>query len=190
MVWFHTLADGLGINRKIFREKITELFFFFSLLLRYYNMLACQTKSLIKRVVPQLRNTSLQSRSLYRIGRKLWLFIPFYSLLIAWIGKHGAFTVKPTGFWADKILERESKRPVVASTEPRLLVERTVSCLLLRVHCLTLWQMKDSYLEEYLPFKSDPELLDQYIFSDGKIRTGKLLEGIINADHLAISYPF
>ncbi|CAO3691893.1 hypothetical protein G6F70_002865 [Rhizopus microsporus] len=109
-------------------------------------MLACQTKSLIKRVVPQLRNTSLQSRSLYRIGRK-----------------HGAFTVKPTGFWADKILERESKRPVVASTEPRLLVERT---------------MKDSYLEEYLPFKSDPELLDQYIFSDGKIRTGKLLEDL------------
>jgi acyl-coenzyme A thioesterase 9 len=50
--------------------------------------------------------------------------------------------------------------------------------------------MKDSYLEEYLPFKSDPELLDQYIFSDGKIRTGKLLEGIINDDHLMISYPF
>jgi acyl-coenzyme A thioesterase 9 len=37
--------------------------------------------------------------------------------------------------------------------------------------------MKDSYMEEYLPFKSSPELLDEYIFSDGKIRTGKLLEG-------------
>lgn len=37
--------------------------------------------------------------------------------------------------------------------------------------------MSDSYIEEYLPFKSDPELLDQYIFSNGKIRTGKLLEG-------------
>lgn len=32
-------------------------------------------------------------------------------------------------------------------------------------------------MEEYLPFKSSPELLDMYIFSDGKIRTGKLLEG-------------
>lgn len=38
--------------------------------------------------------------------------------------------------------------------------------------------MTDSYMEEFLPFKSDPELLDEYIFSDGKIRTGKLLEGM------------
>lgn len=37
--------------------------------------------------------------------------------------------------------------------------------------------MSDSYIEEYLPFKSNPKLLDEYIFSDGKIRTGKLLEG-------------
>lgn len=37
--------------------------------------------------------------------------------------------------------------------------------------------MTDSYMEELLPFKSNPELLDEYIFSDGKIRTGKLLEG-------------
>lgn len=39
--------------------------------------------------------------------------------------------------------------------------------------------MIGSYIEEYLPFKSDPELLDEYIFSDGRIRTGKLLEGNI-----------
>jgi hypothetical protein len=38
--------------------------------------------------------------------------------------------------------------------------------------------MSDSFMEEYLPFKSDPKLLDEYIFSNGKIRTGKLLEGI------------
>jgi acyl-coenzyme A thioesterase 9 len=38
-------------------------------------------------------------------------------------------------------------------------------------------KMKDSYMEDYLPFKSDPVLLDEYIFSNGKIRTGKLLEG-------------
>lgn len=37
------------------------------------------------------------------------------------------FSVKPRGFWVDKILERECKRPVVASIEPRLLIEKTVS---------------------------------------------------------------
>ncbi|KAI9245301.1 HotDog domain-containing protein [Sporodiniella umbellata] len=76
--------------------------------------------------------------------------------------KHGAFTVYPTAFWADKILERECKRPVVSS-KPRFYVEKT---------------MENSYVEDYLPFKSDPELLDQYIFSNGKIRTGKLLEDL------------
>lgn len=30
---------------------------------------------------------------------------------------------------------------------------------------------------EYLPFKSSPALLDDYITVDGRIRTGKLLEG-------------
>jgi acyl-coenzyme A thioesterase 9 len=37
--------------------------------------------------------------------------------------------------------------------------------------------MMDSYMEEELPFKTSPELLEEYIFSDGRIRTGKLLEG-------------
>lgn len=37
--------------------------------------------------------------------------------------------------------------------------------------------MSDSYMVEYLPFKSSPALLDEYIFVDGRIRTGKLLEG-------------
>ncbi|KAG2214037.1 hypothetical protein INT46_004952 [Mucor plumbeus] len=74
------------------------------------------------------------------------------------------YTVRPTGFWMDKILHHESKKPVTNSTsKPRELIDRT---------------MKDSYMQEYLPFKSSPELLDEYIFSDGKIRTGKLLEDL------------
>ena len=40
--------------------------------------------------------------------------------------------------------------------------------------------MADSYMEMNLPFKSSPALLEEYIFVDGRIRTGKLLEGKIN----------
>ncbi|KAI7880257.1 putative acyl-CoA hydrolase [Mucor mucedo] len=74
------------------------------------------------------------------------------------------YTVRPNGFWMDKILAHESKKPIVnANAQPRKLIDKT---------------MFDSYIEEYLPFKSDPALLDEYIFSDGKIRTGKLLEDL------------
>ena len=38
--------------------------------------------------------------------------------------------------------------------------------------------MSDSAMVQYLPFKSSPELLDEYIFVDGRIRTGKLLEDL------------
>lgn len=38
--------------------------------------------------------------------------------------------------------------------------------------------MSDSYMEMYLPFKSSPPLLEEYIFVDGRIRTGKLLEDL------------
>ncbi|KAI9473704.1 MAG: acyl-CoA hydrolase [Benjaminiella poitrasii] len=74
-----------------------------------------------------------------------------------------AYTVRPTGFWMDKILQHESKKPVTSPSKPRKLIYKT---------------MKDSYIEEYLPFKSSPALLDDYIFSDGRIRTGKLLEDL------------
>jgi hypothetical protein len=37
--------------------------------------------------------------------------------------------------------------------------------------------MADSYMEQYLPLKTSPELLDEYIFFDGRIRLGKILEG-------------
>ncbi|CAO3693183.1 unnamed protein product [Rhizopus stolonifer] len=121
-------------------------------------MFTCQTKNLVKKtLVSQLRSKSLNQAFHVSLKPK---------------NKHGAFTVYPTEFWADKILERECKRPVNASSEPRFLIEKT---------------MKDSYMEDYLPFKSDPELLDQYIFSNGKIRTGKLLEDL-DALAGAISY--
>ncbi|RCI03493.1 hypothetical protein CU098_007646 [Rhizopus stolonifer] len=73
------------------------------------------------------------------------------------------YSVRPTGFWVDKILHHESKKPITSPSKPRQLVDRT---------------MKDSYMEEYLPFKSSPELLEEYVFSDGRIRTGKLLEDL------------
>jgi acyl-coenzyme A thioesterase 9 len=38
-------------------------------------------------------------------------------------------------------------------------------------------KMADSYIEEYLPLKSSPEMLDEYIFFDGRVRIGKILEG-------------
>ncbi|OBZ87622.1 Acyl-coenzyme A thioesterase 9, mitochondrial [Choanephora cucurbitarum] len=73
------------------------------------------------------------------------------------------YSVRPTGFWADKILQHESKKSTAQPSKPRKLIDRT---------------MKDSYMEEYLPFKSLPELLEEYVFSDGTIRTGKLLEDL------------
>lgn len=39
--------------------------------------------------------------------------------------------------------------------------------------------MADSYMEQYLPLKSSPQLLEDYIFFDGRIRLGKLLEGTL-----------
>ncbi|CAG8484167.1 11644_t:CDS:2, partial [Racocetra fulgida] len=35
-------------------------------------------------------------------------------------------------------------------------------------------KVTDSYVEEFLPFKSDPDLLEDYISSDGAIRVGKI----------------
>ncbi|KAG1056796.1 hypothetical protein G6F43_001344 [Rhizopus delemar] len=114
-------------------------------------MFICQTRNLLKKALSsQLRNKSYNLHRLYNVSSRSE-------------SKHGAFTVHPAGFWADKILERESKRPVIASSEPRLLIEKTVNVF---------------YMEDYLPFKSDPVLLDEYIFSNGKIRTGKLLEDL------------
>jgi acyl-coenzyme A thioesterase 9 len=39
--------------------------------------------------------------------------------------------------------------------------------------------MSHSYFEEYLPFKSNPALLEDYITTNGKVRVGRLLEGTI-----------
>jgi len=38
--------------------------------------------------------------------------------------------------------------------------------------------MQDSYVELYLPFTEDPELLEKYIATSGLIRLGKVLEDL------------
>lgn len=74
----------------------------------------------------------------------------------------------------DKILEKENKRPLnVSSTQYQ--------------HASVNKTMSDSYMEEYLPFKSSPTLLDEYITTGGKVRIGKILEDL-DALAGAISY--
>ncbi|KAH8550571.1 acyl-CoA thioester hydrolase [Umbelopsis sp. PMI_123] len=76
------------------------------------------------------------------------------------------FTVRPVTFWMDKLLEPENSKQVTESTVPtgeHTVVEKT---------------MADSYMEEYLPLKSSPELLEEYIFFDGRVRLGKILEDL------------
>ncbi|KAI8068416.1 acyl-CoA hydrolase [Gongronella butleri] len=75
------------------------------------------------------------------------------------------YTVRPVNYWMDKIMESEKCKDINDKTprKPRELVEKT---------------MKDSYIEIFLPFKSSKELLEEYIFVDGRIRTGKLLEDL------------
>lgn len=74
----------------------------------------------------------------------------------------------------DKILEKENKRPLDIPTTQyqQASVKKT---------------MADSYMEEYLPFKSSPALLDEYITTGGKVRIGKILEDL-DALAGAISY--
>ncbi|KAI8391169.1 HotDog domain-containing protein [Radiomyces spectabilis] len=71
------------------------------------------------------------------------------------------YSVRPVSFWMDKILEKENKRPL---TQEAAKQERQL--------------MSDSYMEEYLPFKSRPELLEEYISTGGNIRIGKILEDL------------
>ncbi|CAO3662854.1 unnamed protein product [Umbelopsis ramanniana] len=76
------------------------------------------------------------------------------------------FTVRPVSLWMDKLLETERSKQVTESHSPKVerqVVEKT---------------MADSYMEQYLPLKSSPQLLDEYIFFDGRIRLGKILEDL------------
>ncbi|KAI7902889.1 acyl-CoA thioester hydrolase [Cokeromyces recurvatus] len=84
------------------------------------------------------------------------------------------YTVRPVTFWMDKILEKENKRPlnIPSNQYQHQIINKT---------------MMDSYMEEYLPFKSSPALLDEYITTGGKIRIGKILEDL-DALAGAISY--
>ncbi|KAI8646382.1 HotDog domain-containing protein [Parasitella parasitica] len=84
------------------------------------------------------------------------------------------YTARPIAFWMDKILEKESKKPLDLQTSQH-------------EHVTVSKTMSDSYMEEYLPFKSSPALLDEYITTGGKIRIGKILEDL-DALAAAISY--
>lgn len=76
-----------------------------------------------------------------------------------------SYTVRPVNFWMDKILENETKEALQPTTNEYkdVFVKKTMS---------------DSYVEEYLPFKSSPTLLDEYITTGGKIRMSKILEDL------------
>jgi acyl-coenzyme A thioesterase 9 len=93
----------------------------------------------------------------------------------------------------DKLLEPENSKQVTKSTVPtgeHTVVEKTVNIICdylsrasyFRPHPSQhyYFQMADSYMEEYLPLKSSPELLEEYIFFDGRVRLGKILEGVFN----------
>ncbi|KAI8093361.1 acyl-CoA thioester hydrolase [Halteromyces radiatus] len=87
------------------------------------------------------------------------------------------YTSRPVSFWMDQIAEKEKQREKknadkIQTTTERVLIEKT---------------MRDSYTDIYLPFKSSPELLEQYIFVDGGIRTGKLLEDLDNLAYIIAS---
>ncbi|KAI9481151.1 MAG: HotDog domain-containing protein [Benjaminiella poitrasii] len=94
--------------------------------------------------------------------------------LICRLQREKIYTVRPVTFWMDKILEKENKRPlnIPADQYQHKIIQKT---------------MMDSYMEEYLPFKSSPALLDEYITTAGKIRIGKILEDL-DALAGAISY--
>ncbi|KAI8061196.1 HotDog domain-containing protein [Gongronella butleri] len=74
------------------------------------------------------------------------------------------YTVRPVAFWMDKILEKENRKLLAPKHHPvRQLVSKS---------------MKDSYMEEFLPFSTSPAFLDDYISKNGSIRRGKIMEDL------------
>lgn len=102
------------------------------------------------------------------------LCIVYYIIFIPYLAIEKVYTVRPVAFWMDKILEKENKRSldIPFNQYEHVTVNKTMS---------------DSYMEEYLPFKSSPTLLDEYVTTGGKIRIGKILEDL-DALAGAISY--
>ncbi|OZJ06814.1 hypothetical protein BZG36_00001, partial [Bifiguratus adelaidae] len=82
------------------------------------------------------------------------------------------FTVKPLSFWMDRLSEANTPLDAKKAFKPRQLL---------------LKKMEDSYMVEYLPFKSDPYLLEEYVAVDGTIKLGKVLEDL-DALAGAVSY--
>jgi acyl-coenzyme A thioesterase 9 len=63
----------------------------------------------------------------------------------------------------DRFLEKNSKQ---------------TSSLIAKVCQPKIKTMKDSYVEEYLPFKTDKEFREEYVNVYGRIRLGKILEDL------------
>ncbi|CAO3633916.1 unnamed protein product [Mucor hiemalis] len=127
-------------------------------------------RSLISRKPTLLRNVIKQKACLATWTRQIRGAQPSLIEADSDFTEHSSFkkkvyTVYPVTFWMDKILEKENKRPldIPANQYEHVSVNKTMS---------------DSYMEEYLPFKSSPALLDQYITTGGKIRIGKILEDL------------
>ncbi|RIB05943.1 hypothetical protein C2G38_2218325 [Gigaspora rosea] len=84
-----------------------------------------------------------------------------------------SFTVIPrntrsgikTSYWIDDLIRKKYPKDISGSfTIPK--------------RVLTSKKMTDSYVEEFLPFKSDPDLLEDYINSDGGIRVGMIFQDL------------
>ncbi|PWZ00405.1 Thioesterase/thiol ester dehydrase-isomerase [Testicularia cyperi] len=94
----------------------------------------------------------------------------------------------PKRSWATEVQSRESS-PILTEVKPLQLTPE------LEAKLLTPKRMQDSYVELYLPFTEDPELLERYIATSGLIRLGKVLEdldtlaGNISYQHALGSLP-
>ncbi|GBB84858.1 hypothetical protein RclHR1_11430006 [Rhizophagus clarus] len=72
---------------------------------------------------------------------------------------------KPSYWIEDLIYNAKAKQPIY----------QTKSSINRKLNLRT---MSDSYVEEFLPFKSDPDLLEEYVNPDGGIRIGKIFEDL------------
>ncbi|KAJ3045266.1 Acyl-coenzyme A thioesterase 9, mitochondrial [Rhizophlyctis rosea] len=74
--------------------------------------------------------------------------------------------------WIDRFLAIRSAQSSQHPSKPRKILDK---------------RMRDSYVEDYIPFKSDPQIREEYINPYGNIRAGKILE---NLDALAGSIAY
>ncbi|CAG8590131.1 12710_t:CDS:10, partial [Cetraspora pellucida] len=69
-----------------------------------------------------------------------------------------------SSYWIDNLINKTKPKYPKDSLEPLVIPKREIMSK----------KVTDSYVEEFLPFKSDPDLLEDYISSDGTIRVEKI----------------